>query len=518
MSLLAYNLTGAPVTLTGVTPAVVLPLSAVAPLPGDAVNVTSELKGLAGATYVLLQTQSIGTVRYVWSTGAAEYTTPGLTVATTTSATATTGAMTLYVATTGNDSNDGLSTGSALLTLQAAIDKVPKIVLHLVTINVAAGTYAAVDISAFSIGTNGLIKLLGVTTAPTLTTGTTSGTATSHTVAGNTLPTMTDSGQSWTVNELRGKFVKIGAATARVIVSNTATTLTLVDNFVAPVDTTYVLLDTASSTPSVFVSINTAPQGSTTRGLVLDTMRLATNSTSVQVLNHRGSVFLTNCSIVSTGASAFSMINAAQGILGINNCVLDYYGNNSAVSTSVLSDEFLMSSSYAVTRTSTNVVFSASASTFLSIFNIVLEKLAATGSEVASFYRGYGTFSATILAPSGATYAGLNIGEESKTLPSGDAAIGVDTLRIANCATGVQVKNAGRFIATSATLVYMSGVTTAFNVSTGGTARIGSATLTLNGASPELTIDGANFTIANLDAASPQILASATIGSRVMRL
>lgn len=82
MALLVYNLTGAPVALTGIVPAVTVPLSAVAPLPGPAVNVTSELSGLSGAAYAALQTQSLSTLRYVWSTGVAEYATSGLTVTT----------------------------------------------------------------------------------------------------------------------------------------------------------------------------------------------------------------------------------------------------------------------------------------------------------------------------------------------------------------------------------------------------------------------------------------------------
>jgi len=82
MALLVYNLTGAPVALTGIVPAVTVPLSAVAPAPGVAVNVTSELSGLGGAAYVALQLQvTAGSLQYAWSTGVAEYATPGLVVA-----------------------------------------------------------------------------------------------------------------------------------------------------------------------------------------------------------------------------------------------------------------------------------------------------------------------------------------------------------------------------------------------------------------------------------------------------
>jgi hypothetical protein len=51
--------------------------------------------------------------------------------------------ITLYVRTDGNDGNDGLANtaGQALKTIQAAINRIPQVVNHVVTINVAAGTY-----------------------------------------------------------------------------------------------------------------------------------------------------------------------------------------------------------------------------------------------------------------------------------------------------------------------------------------------------------------------------------------
>ncbi|WP_192894612.1 hypothetical protein [Paenibacillus contaminans] len=57
----------------------------------------------------------------------------------------TTGNLTYYVRTDGNDANTGLSntSGGALKTIQAAIDKIPHAVNHNVTINVADGTYPA---------------------------------------------------------------------------------------------------------------------------------------------------------------------------------------------------------------------------------------------------------------------------------------------------------------------------------------------------------------------------------------
>lgn len=55
---------------------------------------------------------------------------------------ATEGNLTLFVSTTGNDTNDGMTAGTALRNIQTAINRIPQIVNHTVTINVAAGTYS----------------------------------------------------------------------------------------------------------------------------------------------------------------------------------------------------------------------------------------------------------------------------------------------------------------------------------------------------------------------------------------
>ncbi|MCD9026060.1 hypothetical protein [Cohnella silvisoli] len=79
---------------------------------------------------------------------------------------ATTASITLYVdAVNGNDGNTGLAAGAgnALQSISAALAKVPKILKHTVTINVAAGTYPGlVNIDGFmSGGFNGYLNIIG---------------------------------------------------------------------------------------------------------------------------------------------------------------------------------------------------------------------------------------------------------------------------------------------------------------------------------------------------------------------
>lgn len=77
----------------------------------------------------------------------------------------TTADITLYIRTDGNDGNDGSANDAdhALLTITAAIAKIPQIVNHNVTINVAAGTYAeTVNIKGY-VGT-GRLYVIGDST------------------------------------------------------------------------------------------------------------------------------------------------------------------------------------------------------------------------------------------------------------------------------------------------------------------------------------------------------------------
>ena len=80
MALLVYNKSAGAVHLTGISAAPAIPASAAPPAPGPSVNVTAELKGLAGGAYTALETQRIAVpLAYEW-TDAPEYATPGLTI------------------------------------------------------------------------------------------------------------------------------------------------------------------------------------------------------------------------------------------------------------------------------------------------------------------------------------------------------------------------------------------------------------------------------------------------------
>jgi hypothetical protein len=179
---------------------------------------------------------------------------------------ATTAAMSLFVdGTLGNDSNACTSTGAgACLTFNGALAKAPKLLRHLVTITGAAGaSYPGMLVTGFNCdlsqgATQVGLLVQGTLVASTLATGSTNGTATGGTTGtGQVLSTLTDSGATWTTNDLTGRMLCTSnsspAGLCFPIESNTSTVISLVQipgisGWVAPVGgvTTYSIVDSAT--------------------------------------------------------------------------------------------------------------------------------------------------------------------------------------------------------------------------------------------------------------------------------
>lgn len=129
--------------------------------------------------------------------------------------TETTGALTLYVRSDGNDSSNCTAdaAGQACLTIQAAINKIPTVVKHQVTINIGAGHFAGFILA------NKMLQMYNGQTAQwpltiqgaafaNFTPATGSGSGTSD---GGSTTTLSDSTQSWTAHNLRGKIVYVNS-------------------------------------------------------------------------------------------------------------------------------------------------------------------------------------------------------------------------------------------------------------------------------------------------------------------
>lgn len=208
--------------------------------------------------------------------------------------TATTASVSLFVDPLGNDNNACTSAGaSACLTPQGAINKVPKYLRHGAVVKLAPGNYPGFIVSGFqndSIQTSTAgLAIEGTLSNSTLATGTATGTATAVTAGStDTHGTLTDSGQAWTVDDLKGRFVTItsgtGAGQIRVISSNTATTLTIAGAWgtTAPLATSGYAIQDATSVINTCTSMPPVPNqpGSTT---LTAAARFAGNATGTAI-------------------------------------------------------------------------------------------------------------------------------------------------------------------------------------------------------------------------------------------
>jgi hypothetical protein len=144
----------------------------------------------------------------------------------------------LYVDANGNDANPG-TIQEPFKTIQKAIDSIPKNVKHLINISIAAGNYAGFIINGFimspQVNSNPVgINMLGTRINATLASGTATGTITTTTAGNINTPAwtvITDSGQNWPVNGLKGLLFEVltgtNAGSIEMIAANTATTITL---------------------------------------------------------------------------------------------------------------------------------------------------------------------------------------------------------------------------------------------------------------------------------------------------
>lgn len=181
-----------------------------------------------------------------------------------------------FVATTGNDSSLCTSAGAPCLTIQGALNKVPKFVRHPIIVSIGAGTFGCFSISGFFFDTQGNSQLpdggafvagpvtggasltvKGTMATSTLASGSATGTVTSSTAGsvtslGGTLMSFNDTGQSWTTNDLKARFVTFTSGDRifqrQLIYTNTANSITLasISGLNPSVGSTYVIEEPAT--------------------------------------------------------------------------------------------------------------------------------------------------------------------------------------------------------------------------------------------------------------------------------
>lgn len=248
--------------------------------------------------------------------------------------TKTTADITLYVAAAGNDSNDGLTAGNALLTIQAAIDKIPDNILHAVTINVGAGNFAAFAVRNKLIGgylNQPATYQFTITGADPINYTPVGGGTGSGTATGGTTSTLIDAGQAWAANELRGKLVYVNSSWL-FIRSNDATSLETIGISSSTMNgKAYVIQDlsTVINTAQSYGTISSCIYLENVHGhmgsyaaINISKFKTSGATTTHAVYTAGAEAFLTYISALPSGSSFGFAIYNNSGQVGAENCCI----------------------------------------------------------------------------------------------------------------------------------------------------------------------------------------------------
>lgn len=453
--------------------------------------------------------------------------------------TATTAAMTLYVDPTGSDANACTTTGTgACATLTGAIAKVPQFVKHAITVTMAAGTYTENPVFN-DVDLNAALTITGAALG-NVTPATGAATGSLTTVSNTTPAVMTDSAQTWTVNNLIGHFLVMTSGSqinaVRPIATNTATTLTLAAPFTAApsaADTYAIQSPTTiinSATSPTFAARFTGNTGGSGSGPSIQITGVEfTNSASSGIA---GVVSMSNQVLTATSCK----FRATHATLGTG---LSYRGGGALV----LSQGSYMGASTGLDlRTTGQSSGGSSGMVGISLSSSFFYGSGTTGSGInmqslvgtSIAWNGANSWTAQTGSASGATGGALVINNATRRSVSSSTAFavlrclasgsnglfhlgpivtglsefGYDNLYIEGCTTGVSMSTGlgnGLFNATTSLSCYNVG--TCINVANGSRFRV-PATFNTD-AGVDITIDGTNYTKANLTGASPTRLPTA---------
>lgn len=459
----------------------------------------------------------------------------------------TTGPLSLYVSSTGSDANSCLTVGSPCLTIQAALARVPKRIFHPVTVTVGAGTFAGFNINGFTIhpaaneSLGSYLDVRGTLINATLGSGTSTGTI-SSTVGGSITAwgTITDSGQAWTPNALRGMHVVItgGARSGDkyVVADNSGTQITVAANVgssgalpgstyaiqvpgtvinSAPVPRVARGVQTSATTTSaidmtsaVAVFDNSVTQSNT--NFVLRMMRLTASSGGGTLLNvtdtHGGQYTFRDLDFVTSGGFygySVAFDSTATGTMNLRTSYALVGDSSAGFLTDFASGHNSIVKAVVVAGGPYGIK-----STFPQGFNSTANYLVgqSSGSVVVN---GPGAFTDTGSRITCSSTASGNVGIRSSGLGY-PIAISADSTDISGCNVAVQLVAGDRF--TTTTAVTGTGNTTAIKVMSGAVFQSTSATSITGGT--EISLDGSAYTFAQLRAASPKLLTN-TYGSKV---
>lgn len=461
----------------------------------------------------------------------------------------TTAAMAIYVdGATGSDSNIG-SQASPLATIQAAVSLIPKHIYHGVDINLAAGSYAGALLDGFTVHSpassdiatvNPYLSINGTLSAVTPATGPGTGTVSSFVGFSNaTFAVVTDSTQTWTVNDLVGKFFQLTGGTGYtaglaspniyVIVSNTSTTATICSLLVAgalDATTTYQISTTSTimttAYPTSASSVNSPAATSYSSSGTSDVMftncvgagfsiqrlqfSLGTSNPRGILMGGTGRLRVYGCRLIgAAGAANGISCITNQGPAGVLQLRQNYFGFTSGVGTCVQPVGSTGGSSLGYALDVGQCFFSGGLSHILAIQTTGYLQTTSMFSGSSSVSFGISGCPAGQITTSRWTGCGtgINVGNGNSSTGVGPSTVSAQACDISSCTVGVSVSTFGFFQA-SATAVTGTANTTALSLTAGGRAKIGSGT-TMTGTT-EVSIDGVSNDYATMRAASPKLI------------
>lgn len=456
--------------------------------------------------------------------------------------------ITLYVdSNLGNDTNAGTSV-APFRTLQAAVNAVPKIIMHKVLISVASGTYDGVFIDGFEgripsapATDYSSLELRGTLVPATLAQGNASGAITGYVAASAGVPAViTDASQNWAVNALVGKMLQLKSGTGfpgteatpplLVVIANTATTATVLGPTTA-IGATYDVVDfgtiinNAPAVAAVSGSIGLQAItragimiGSANRGSSIGITRLklacGTNMPTgirglspagvrmvacrIEAPNSQGVVGLVTASSVVSG-------NADIGSLGLSQCSMLVPNNCAGLTLGQTATTANVSSTYIEGGSATSSSgFNIQTASRSIISGCYFRGLISAITSNGPFSSGLFVTGTTIDGNNVAGSIGIETSNTATTLSLPGMNLNFQSSTIINCATAaVQLQtptSIAWFVSGSGT-----GNAIGFSLAQGAKVKVASG-VTLTGTT-EVQLDGAaGTTLAAMRAASPKLL------------
>lgn len=455
----------------------------------------------------------------------------------------TQGTLTLYVDKGGSDSNACTTAATACLTIAGAQAKMPRFLAHNTTINVDAGTYTEnVTIQDFYAKQGVTFTLAGQSLiAVTPATGSATGTLTGFTETTSTaVGTLTDSTQSWTTNDLRGRFVRMTSGSAnnqrRAIVSNTATSLEFAGYYTAdPAAGNTYQIETPSTVIIGTMNVGKNIEVSGSASILIQVSQFDLNSTSATVTVDRAfshnirfpdsrllsssttSAALTSPSLrtptasptvvmaTGSGNAAFSWTALTSSALAFGNAgqapgLFAYSSNAQVILSSGLNVIAAMSQLTGVLETGSSTA---------SVVNI-------SGGILSGTITGDASAAATFLrCPSGSSGSGLAMNYSTTGITELEGGVfPLNRTTVVNCAVGV--KAGGRAALTLQRSITFINTTTAIQLERGAAASVSFGNPPVfTGVTNEIQVDGTNYTYATLVALTPAFISNASTQSSI---